>query len=143
MIILGCDHAGFDLKEKIKKYLVNKGEYAIVDVGAFEENQEDNFSSYIKLILKCFDENKNSKIIAICGSGVGMSIGLNKHKGVFCALGYNKDEVKLARQHNNINALALGGRVTSYAKAKNMVDVFLQTEHLGGKYTKRMEEIDR
>ena len=94
-------------------------------------------------MLKCFEENKNSKIIAFCGSGVGMSIGLNKHKGIFCVLGYNEAEVKTARQHNDVNALAIGGRVTSYAKAKKMVDVFLQTEHIGGKYKKRMEEIDK
>ena len=142
MIILGCDHAGFELKEKIKKYLINKNEYAVVDVGAFEINKDDDFSSYVKLMIKCFKENKASKIIAVCGSGVGMSIGLNKQKGIFCVLGYSEDEVKTAREHNDVNALALGGRVTTFAKAKKMVDVFLNTEHLGGKYKKRMEDID-
>ena len=143
MIIIGCDHAGFELKEKIKKYLINKNEYAIVDVGAFKLDNEDNFSKYVKLMLKSFDENKSSRIIAVCGSGVGMSIGLNKHKGVFCVLGYSEDEVKTARQHNDVNALALGGRVLSFARAKKIIDVFLSTEHLGGKYKKRMEEINK
>lgn len=143
MIILGCDHAGFELKEKIKKYLINKNEHIVVDVGAFKVDNEDNFSSYVKLMIKCFKEDSTSKIIAVCGSGVGMSIGLNKHKGVFCVLGYREDEVKTAREHNNVNALALGGRVTTFTKAKKMVDVFLNTQFLGGKYKKRMEEIDK
>ena len=143
MIIIGCDHAGFELKEKIKKYLINKNEYAVVDVGAFKLDNEDNFSNYVNLMLKCFDENKSSKIIAVCGSGVGMSIGLNKHKGVFCVLGYSEEEVKTARLHNDVNALAIGGRVTSFSKAKKMIEVFLTTEHLNGKYKKRMEEIDK
>ena len=143
MIILGADHGGIELKEKIKKYLIAKNEFCVVDVGAFEVDEMDDFSKYVKLIAKCFNENKSAKIIAICGSGLGMSIGLNKHKGIFCALGYGEDEVKLARQHNNINALALGGRVTSFSKAKKMIDVFLSTEFIGGKYEKRMQEIDR
>ena len=143
MIVLGCDHAGLSLKEKIKKYLVDKNEYAVVDVGAFKEDLQDGFPTYVKPMLKCFEENKSAKIIAVCGSGVGMSIGLNRHKGVYCVLGYSEEEVKIAREHNNVNALALGGRVTSYAKAKKMVDVFLQTKHIGGKYTTRMEELDK
>lgn len=141
MIILGADHAGFELKENIKNYLIEQNE-DIVDVGAFKVDQEDDFSTFVKLISKAFLNNNQVKIIACCGSGVGMNIGLNKIKGVFSCLGHSVEEVKKAREHNNINALALGGRTTTFNLAKKMVEAFLTTEHLGGKYTKRMEEID-
>ena len=70
MIILGCDHAGFELKEDIKKFLVKK-KYSIVDVGAFEIDKEDDFSKYVILMRKCFDDYISSKIIAVCGTGIG------------------------------------------------------------------------
>ena len=139
MIILGCDHAGFKLKEKIKIYLQKIGE-DIVDVGAFNEQNNDDFSKYALLMTKLFDDYKDAQLIAVCG--VGMNIALNKKKGIFCVVGHNAKEVKKAREHNNVNALALGGRTTCFFKAKSMVNAFLNTHHLGGKYTKRMEYIE-
>lgn len=141
MIILGADHGGLKLKEKIKEYLQELNE-DIVDVGAFEEDSEDNFSKYVHLIIKAFNLDTSAKIIAFCGSGVGMSIGLNKAKGIFGAVGHSIAEVKIAREHNNINALCLGGRTTSVEEAKKMVDAFLTTSHLGGKHLVRMNEIE-
>ena len=166
MIILGADHGGFELKEKIKEKLCNEN-YPVVDVGAFEVDSEDDFSKFVKLMCNAFDnatgnlscknspkndENSNEnneknaeiqdvKIIAFCGSGVGVSIGLNKHKNIFCAVGHSKEEVEKACLHNGINALALGGRVTTYDDAEKMVDVFLSTKPLGGKYARRMQEL--
>ena len=93
-------------------------------------------------MAKSFKDYPDSPIIAVCGSGVGMNIGLNKQKGIFCCLGHSVEEVAKAREHNNINALALGGRTTELENAKQMVKAFLTTEHLGGKYTKRMTDID-
>ncbi len=141
MIVLGCDHAGYFLKEKIKKYLQKKS-FDIVDVGALKLDNADDFSKYVKLMQKAFSFNKNSKIIAFCGSGVGMNIGLNKCKDIRCVLGHNLKEVKLARQHNNVNALSLGGRTTSFFKAKRLVNCFLSTKELDGKYLKRMKDIE-
>ena len=141
MIILGADHAGFDLKEELKNYLQELNE-DILDVGAYKVDSEDDFSSFVKLMAKSFKDYPDSQIIAVCGSGVGMNIGLNKQKGIFCCLGHSTEEVSKAREHNNINALALGGRTTELENAKQMVKAFLTTEHLGGKYTKRMTDID-
>lgn len=164
MIILGADHGGFELKERIKQKLCSEN-YSVVDVGAFEMDSEDDFSKFVKLMCNAFDNatsgnlsfqesnenlSKNNgenaeiedvKIIAFCGSGVGVSIGLNKHKNIFCAVGHNKEEVEKARLHNGINALALGGRVTTFEDAEEMVDVFLSTDSLGGKYARRMQEL--
>ena len=141
MIILGSDHAGLELKERLKEYL-QKEDYDLVDVGAFKNDPEDSFADYVKLMVKAFNQSKDAKIIAVCGSGVGMSIGLNRNKGIYCVLGYSKEEVETARLHNNSNALAIGGRVFSFRKAKEMVDIFLKTEHLGGKYLQRMKNLD-
>ena len=141
MIILGCDHGGFELKERIKKYLL-KLKHDIVDVGAFTFDKDDDFSKKVLLMRSAFDKNNSAKIIAICKSGVGMCIGLNKHKGIRCALLDNSFAVELARAHNNINALALSGENTSFVKAKKMIDAFLKTKELPGKYQKRMKEIE-
>ena len=141
MIILGSDHAGFELKEQVKSFLMEQG-HNIVDVGAFSVDPEDDFSHFVSLMAKANDNNKDTRIIAVCGSGVGMCIGLNKQKNVFCVLGHNAEEVKLAREHNNVNALALAGRKTSFEQAKEMINVFLSTKHLGGKYAKRMANLE-
>lgn len=163
MIILGADHGGFELKERIKEKLCGEN-YSVVDVGAFEIDSEDDFSKFVKLMCNAFDNatgnlspqeshenlSKNNgenaeiedvKIIAFCGSGVGVSIGLNKHRNIFCAVGHSKEEVEKACLHNGINALALGGRVTTLEDAEKMVDVFLSTDSLGGKYARRMQEL--
>ncbi len=164
MIILGADHGGFELKERIKQKLCSEN-YSVVDVGAFEIDSEDDFSKFVKLMCNAFDnatsgnlssqendenlgknneknaEIEDVRIIAFCGSGVGVSIGLNKHRNIFCAVGHSKEEVEKARLHNGINALALGGRVTTLEDAEKMVDVFLSTKSLGGKYARRMQEI--
>ncbi len=141
MIILGADHGGLELKEKIKEYLQEINEN-IVDVGAYEVDSEDDFSTFVHLMTKAFDINPNAKIIAVCSSGVGMSIGLNKHKGIFSTVGHSEEEIKVAREHNNINALTLGGKTTNFEDAKKMINTFLNTSHLGGKHLKRMIAIE-
>lgn len=141
MVIIGSDHAGFELKEQIKNYLQELN-MSILDVGAYKLDPEDDFSQFVNLMAKSFEQNPKSQIIAVCGSGIGMNIGLNKQKGIFSALGHSVEEVSKAREHNNINALALGGRTTCFEDAKQMIDAFLNTKHLGGKYLKRMKDID-
>ena len=93
-------------------------------------------------IEKKYNDYKDAKLIAVCGSGVGMNIALNKQKGIFCVLGHSSKEVKKAREHNNVNAIAFGGRTTCFLRAKSMLNTFFKTEHLGGKYLKRMTDID-
>lgn len=141
MIIIGADHAGFELKEKVKKFLQKEG-FDIVDIGAFELDDNDDFSFYIKLITKAYEQNRESKIISVCGSGVGMNVGLNKQKGIRSLVAHSVEEVELARKHNNVNALALSGRTISLLKAKKLIKAFLKTESLKGKYERRMKEIE-
>lgn len=141
MIIIGADHAGFELKEKLKNFLQKKEE-KIVDVGAFSLDENDDFSFYVNLLKKEFSKDENNRIISVCGSGVGMNVGLNKQKNIRGIVGHNAKEVKLARQHNNINALSLSGRTTSFKAAQKMVNAFLNTSELKGKYERRMREIE-
>lgn len=142
MIIFGADHAGFELKEYLKTYLYNKG-YEIYDAGAFEEDGNDSFAEITPKAIKALKEHKDNKAIIICGSGVGVCIASNRFSGVYAANCHSVKEVVKAREHNNINVLNLGGRVISKGKAKKMLDAFLATEHLGGKYTKRMLATDK
>ena len=141
MIILGCDHGGFKLKEQIKTFLTKEGE-SIVDVGAFKFDKEDDFSKFVLLMRNAFSKDNSSKIIAVCHSGIGMCIGLNKCKGIRCALVVNEEEIKLAREHNDINAIAFGEKDMSIRKAKKIIRAFLETESFGGKYKRRMDEIE-
>lgn len=142
MIILGADHAGLTLKNKIKANLTKKG-YSILDVGAFEVDKNDDFSHYVSLMYEKFLENAKSQIIAVCGTGIGMNIGLNKCKNVRCVCGHTEQEVMIARKHNDVNALALAGREISAIKACKLVDAFLETRHLGGKYKRRMNDLEK
>ena len=141
LIVLGADHGGYELKEKVKTWL-SKQNYNVVDTGAFALDKNDDFSKYVLLMRKCFDENSDAKIISFCSSGVGMSIGLNKHKGIKCLVAHTLDEVQIACQHNGINALSIGGKNTSFVKAKKMVSCFLSEKSLKGKYLKRMQDIE-
>ncbi len=140
MIVIGCDHGGFELKNIIKDYLVDLDEI-VLDVGAFEIDNLDDFSTYAKLVAENMKE-EGAKGIAICGSGVGMCIALNKFKGIYAVNGIDEEKVELAREHNNVNALCLGGRMVEVDSAKKMVKAFLDTEFLGGKYQKRIDDID-
>lgn len=141
LIILGSDHGGYEIKEKIKNWLI-KQNFNIVDTGAFSLDNNDDFSKYVLLMRKCFDENSDAKVISFCSSGVGMNIGLNKHKGIKCIVAHNVEEVRLACQHNGINALSIGGKHTSLIKAKSMISCFLNEKSLKGKYAKRMQDIE-
>lgn len=142
MIIFGADHAGFELKEYLKTYLYNLG-YEIYDAGAYEQDPEDSFADIVPKAIKVLKENKDNKAIVICGSGVGVCVASNRYKGVYACNAHSPKEISKAREHNNINVLNLGGRVISKGKAKKIVDAFLKTEHLGGKYLKRMQKLDK
>ena len=113
-IILASDHAGFKLKELIKKFLVKKR----------------------KKVLK-----KNQFGVLVCGSGVGMDISANKHKNVRAALCYNIKIAKLSRKHNNANVIAIGARLTKIDVALKCVDIFLNTAFEGGRHLRRIKKI--
>lgn len=139
-IALGADHGGFELKEKIKRHLKNKG-YEILDLGTHSLESVD-YPSYGHNVGKAVVEKKANFGIIVCGTGIGISIAANKIKGVRAALCTNTTMAQLTREHNNANILALGGRIIGDLLALEMVDIFLNTEFLGGRHAKRVDSIE-
>jgi len=140
-IIIGSDHAGFDLKEKIKVFLSEENEFPVKDIGTFNNDPID-YTIIAHEAAKNISEKKFSRGILICGSGIGMSIVANKHRNVRAALCHNLYTVKFSRKHNDANILALGGRVLGVGLALEMVDLFLHTEFEGGRHKRRLDKIE-
>jgi ribose 5-phosphate isomerase B len=140
-IIIGSDHAGFDLKEKIKTFLSEKNEFSIKDIGTFNHDPID-YPIIAHEAAKNIAEKKFSRGILICGSGIGMSIVANKHRNIRAALCHNLYTVKFSRKHNDANILALGGRVLGVGLALEMVDLFLHTQFEGGRHKRRLDKIE-
>ncbi len=139
-IAITSDHAGFILKEKIKFELEKIG-YGILDLGTNNEDSVD-YPDYGKAIANkiiCGDVNKG---IAVCGSGIGISISANRYKGIRAALCHNKSSAIQARKHNDANIIALGARNTEYITAKECVEAFLNTDFEGERHTLRINKID-
>ena len=131
---LASDHRGFKLKQKLTKYLNKKG-YTVIDYGCDDENSHD-YPEYGFKLGEAIRDKKIEKGIAICGSGIGISIACNKVKGVRCAKVNNAKEAKYTRQDNDANAIALNGDIKTYI-AKDIVDTFLNTKFTGEERHKR------
>lgn len=140
-VIIGSDHAGYDLKEEIRNYLMEKSTYSIKDVGAFSMEPVD-YPLVGHELAKHIAEGSFTRGILICGSGIGMSIVANRHRKVRAALCHNLYTVRLSRKHNDANVLVLGGRVLGTGLALEMVELFLNIDFEGGRHMRRVEEID-
>ena len=140
MIYLGADHRGFQLKEKIKAYLDEQGlEYQ--DLGNTILDPEDDYTDWAKMVAERV--MRDNRGIIICGSGVGVSITANKISGVRCGLGFNLDQIKQAREHDDINCLALPADYLDKDKAIEIVRAFLETEFDNQeKYKRRIGKIE-
>lgn len=139
-IALGSDHGGFELKEKIKLYLEEKG-YSLLDFGT-DSNASVNYPVYGELVSKAILNNECQYGILVCGTGIGISISANRFKGIRCALCTDTTMAKLTREHNDANILALGGRIIGDVLALDIVDTFLKTEFLGGRHKNRIDMLD-
>ena len=138
-IVIGSDHAGFLVKEAIRKYLVAAG-YAVDDRGTSSEESVD-YPDYGKAVGERVASKQADLGIAVCGSGIGISIAANKVPGVRAALAHDVMTARLAREHNDANVLALGGRVVTPEAALEMVQTFLTTAYLGGRHQRRLDKI--
>ena len=139
-IAIGSDHAGYRLKEKIKDTLEKTG-YVIKDFGAFSEESVD-YPDFAHPISDAIRRKEFDTGILICGSGNGINMVANKHQGIRSALCWNKDIAVLARQHNDANIIALPARFIDEQLAKEIVDVFLNTDFEGGRHQNRVNKID-
>ena len=138
-IALGSDHAGFELKEQIKKSLESDG-YIVTDFGTNSPDSVD-YPLIAKTLATSVASKNPNKGILICGTGIGMSIAANKVKGIIAANCFDTESAKLARLHNNSNILTLGGRILSLDTAKDIVKVWLETDFEGGRHQRRIQEI--
>ena len=138
-IFISSDHAGFKLKEIIKKYLsIKKMNYQ--DLGPVNDARVD-YPDYAHKVAKKVKMNKNNRGILICGSGIGMNIVANKYKNIRAAQCFNLKSTKLSRLHNDANIITLGSRLLSTKNALNFVSVFLNTKFEGGRHSKRINKI--
>jgi ribose 5-phosphate isomerase B len=138
-IALGADHAGFDLKQVVLHYL-QKHNVEVLDLGVYSAERAD-YPDYGYKVAQAVASGQCSMGIAICGSGIGISITANKVKGIRAALCCSEYMAEMARKHNNANVLAMGGRITSPELAEKIVAVFLQTDFEGGRHAERVEKI--
>ena len=138
-VVIGSDHAGFSVKEIIRKHLESTG-YAVCDLGTSSEESVD-YPDYGKAVGEHVVSKHADLGIAVCGTGIGISIAANKVPGVRAALAHDVNTACLAREHNDANVLALGGRIVTGEAAIEMVQVFLTTAYLGGRHQRRLDKI--
>ncbi|MBR1387521.1 MAG: ribose 5-phosphate isomerase B [Alloprevotella sp.] len=140
-IIIGVasDHAGFETKEHVKEWLTQQG-YAIKDYGTNSAESCD-YPDYAHALAYGLEKGEATIGIAVCGSGEGICITLNKHQSVRAALAWRPEIAKLSRQHNNANVLCMPGRFVSLLEAEQIVATFLSTEFEGGRHQRRIDKI--
>lgn len=139
-IALGCDHGGYELKEKVKSHLEKKG-YEVLDLGC-HSTESVNYPVYGKAVGEAVAKKEADYGVVICGTGIGISIAANKVKGVRAALCMNTTMARLTREHNDANVLAFGARMVGDVLALEMVDTFLNTTFEGGRHVARVEMLE-
>lgn len=139
-IALGSDHAGYNLKETVKKHLGELGiEYK--DLGCVSCNISVDYPDYGLSVAEAVVSGEYERGIIVCGTGIGISISANKVPGIRAALCTDTYSAKVCRQHNDANILAMGARVVGEGVALDMVDAFLKEEFLGGRHANRVGKI--
>ena len=138
-ISISSDHAGFELKESIKKFLIKK-KFLVLDLGPRDDRSVD-YPDYAKKLAKNIISKKSDTGILVCGSGIGMAMSANRFKKIRAAVCYNVKSTKLSRSHNNANIIAIGSRLTNKNLALKLVMIFLKTKFDGGRHKRRTNKI--
>ena len=142
-IVFGSDHAGYKMKHVLKDHL--KSKYGIetlflIDIGCNTDEQKSDYPDFAKSL--CEEVLKLNCIgVLICGTGIGISIAANRNPNIRCALCHSVETAQMARQHNNANVLAIGGRILDEETAKNILDSFLFEKFEGGRHQRRLDKI--
>lgn len=139
-IAIGGDHAAYQLKESLKKFIKSLG-HEVEDFGPASEESCD-YPDIAHPIADSIQGGNNNLAIAICGSANGINMALNKHQGVRSAIAWEEELATLARQHNDANILALPARFIDLEQAKKAVKTFIETEFEGGRHARRVSKID-
>ncbi|HHW47030.1 MAG TPA: ribose 5-phosphate isomerase B [Clostridiaceae bacterium] len=142
MIAIGSDHAGYDLKEEIKKYLQEKG-YEVKDFGTSSGGCSVDYPDFGLAVAEAVRSGECEKGIIVCGTGIGISISANKVPGIRAALCTDSFMAKMSREHNDANVLALGARVVGPGLALDIVETWLNSEFVGGRHKTRVDKISQ
>ena len=138
-IFISSDHAGFNLKEQIKKKFSKK--FLFRDMGTDNSKTSVNYPEFAHKLSKKVSSNSKNMGILVCGSGMGMSMAANKHKKIRAAVCYSVKNAKLSRLHNNANIITVGSRLISKNLAIKLINVFLKTKFEGGRHLRRIKNI--
>ena len=138
-LFISSDHAGFKLKEEIKKKFKKK--YSFTDLGTDNSKISVNYPDYAHKLCKKVGTNSKNMGILVCGSGIGMSMAANRHKKIRAAACYSVKNTKLSRLHNNANIITSGSRLTKKNIAFKCVEIFMNTKFEGGRHKKRVNKI--
>jgi ribose 5-phosphate isomerase B len=139
-IPIGADHAGFEMKEKMIRYLQESG-FSVLDKGTYSIERAD-YPDYGHAVATEIQTGQADFGILMCGSGNGIAMSANKHKGIRAALCWNREIASLARQHNDANILVLPARYISEEEAKACIDAFFSEKFEGGRHAARVQKID-
>ena len=139
-IAIGSDHAGFRYKEEIKAHLQDKG-FEVLDFGTDSETPVD-YPDFIRPTALCVARGEASCGIVLGGSGNGEAMVANKVRGIRCALCWNEDSARLAKEHNNANVISIGERMVSRDEAITMVDTWMKAQFGGGRHQRRIDKIE-
>ena len=138
-VLIASDHAGYEVKEGIKK-LLDRLKICYVDLGSDSEASVD-YPDFAARLAGQIGQGEAEFGILVCGTGIGMQIAANKLTGVRAALAWNEETARLARQHNNANVLTVGSRTTPAATIERIVEIFLTTSFEGGRHQQRLDKI--
>ena len=140
IIVMGSDHAGYNLKLKIKAHLEARG-LEVLDVGT-DSPESCNYTVFAHAVCETVTSGKADLGILVCGTGIGMSMAANKHAGIRAACCENTFSARMTRMHNDANVLCLGERVLGFGLACDMVDLFINTPFEGGRHQARVDDIN-
>ncbi|WP_426461569.1 RpiB/LacA/LacB family sugar-phosphate isomerase [Mycoplasma hafezii] len=141
VVALASDHAGFELKQKLGEYVRSLG-YDTVDLGPDSGEKSVSYATQGKELADYIDSRHPEFGIGVCGTGLGISYALNRHKRIRAARVTSIEDAHLAKQHNNANVLVFGGRQISFEDAKKIVDEYIKTEYEGGRHQTRIDQLD-
>jgi len=139
-IAIAADHAGFDLKSTLLEELKSAG-YEVLDLGTKDATTSVDYPDFGRLVAESVASGQADAGVVVCGTGIGISIAVNRHPGARAALCHDVTSARLSREHNDANVLALGARVTGEQVAKDCLHTFLNTEFAGDRHARRVQKL--
>jgi len=139
-IAIAADHAGYDLKSTLAAELKSSG-YEVLDLGTKDGTTSVDYPDFGKAVAEAVTSGKADAGVVVCGTGIGISIAVNRHRGARAALCHDVTSARLSREHNDANVLALGARMTGEQVAKDCLKTFLTTEFAGDRHVRRVEKL--